>query len=82
MEVQSEPTLVLNWKTRKTLTLKDKPFDDVRFPVSWSADGKCLTFSRAPGGGEPVPVPKLVDPPYEYTAGEIWVLILSQEKGQ
>jgi hypothetical protein len=44
-----------------------------------SPDGKRVAFSRAPGGGEPVPVPKMVDPPHEYTAGEIWVRQLSPE---
>ena len=78
MEVQSDQTFILNWKTRKVHTLKDRPFDDVRLPASWSEDGKWLAFSRAPGKGEPVPVPRLVDPPYEFTAGEIWVLRLGE----
>jgi len=73
---------LLNWQTGKSVRLEGRPFDALRWPVSWSADGRWLAFSRAPGKGSPVEVPKMIDPPHDFIGGEIWVLRLSEEIGQ
>ncbi|HUS48428.1 MAG TPA: hypothetical protein VNA25_30875 [Phycisphaerae bacterium] len=79
VQVRPDETVLLNWKTGKAITLDAEPFDGLRLPVSWSADGKWLAFSRAAGAGQPVEVPKMIDPPHEFIAGEIWTLKLNKE---
>lgn len=69
----------LNWKTGKVDRLTEEPFDRIRFPVSWSADGSALAFTRAVGDTR-LTVPGLVTPHREGWLGEIWLLRLAKEE--
>jgi hypothetical protein len=70
---------LLNWKTKKSVRLEGKPLANLQLPVSWSADGKTVAFCGAKAENLTVAIPKLVEQPVQFGAGEIWTLRLAQE---
>ena len=78
--LQSETACALfNWKTKKSTGLTETPLSGMRFPVSWSADGRTIAFAVAESPN-PVPIPRLIDQQWEFTRGEIGTLTLEDAK--